>query len=224
MAQIKKIICNPYVKVLSLNGLEYRTDFNCLYYGLQSIPIFTDGCFFVKKHSRRALAFTPLKSMAMFRYVEENGELSRPYSAVFCKLEGEEDECVILTSYVYYPRTHFFMRFPAFAPQPVFFKTLEDFKDGHLYIPRMMKIEVGNDPYVENDDGRLIVAYSPSIDLDRKIPSLKVVTIDYLYYSFKDKKIHYKCKTVQKRRAFFSKQECLNEIGRSWAKLPTSQV
>lgn len=216
---MKRIIDNPYVKVYSLTGLEYRTDFSCLPWGLHRIPIFTDGNFYVKKHSRKALEFTPLRTMAMFRYVDENGEFSIPYSAIFCNLEGEEDECVILRKYDDAPRIHKFVRFPAYAPKSIFFKSLDDFKLDNIYIPRMMEIEVGIDPYLENKEGRLIVAYNPIIDIDRKMPTLKVVTIDYLYYSFKDRKIHYKCKAVEKRRAFFSKQECLNEIARNMAKL-----
>ena len=87
--------CNK-ILVLSLEGLNYTTSFTSLDQEQTHIPMFEDKEYFYLADGKFQ-SFHPTKSVYGFRYQKEDGEMSKPYTAVFCIINGED--AVILGSY-----------------------------------------------------------------------------------------------------------------------------
>jgi len=89
-------------EILSLAGLKYETSFDRIYSENEKnthLPMFdTKGENYVKVGTELK-RFTFLKSTYAFRYYDDNGNLSPRWTAVFCKLEGEPHDCVILSRF-----------------------------------------------------------------------------------------------------------------------------
>lgn len=84
------------ILVLSLEGLNYTTSFTSLDQEQTHIPMFEDKEYFYLADCKFQ-SFHPTKCVYGFRYQKEDGEMSGPYTAVFCTINGEE--AVILGSY-----------------------------------------------------------------------------------------------------------------------------
>ena len=86
---------NP-ILVLSLEDLKYTTSFSEMEKGQTHIPMFEDKEYFFLADGKFQ-GFRPTKAVYGFRYQMEDGQMSRPYTAVFCTIDGEE--AVILAEY-----------------------------------------------------------------------------------------------------------------------------
>ena len=92
--------CKKY-EVLSMDGLRYETKLNRLYNADKQthIPIFKrDKDLFVQV-GNEVRKFDPKLIRYGFRYYDNEGNLSQPFTAVVCELEGECADCVILGKY-----------------------------------------------------------------------------------------------------------------------------
>ena len=86
---------NP-ILVLSLEALTYTTSFSEMEKGQTHIPMFEDKDYFYLADGR-VQGFRPTRCLYGFRYQMEDGQMSKPYTAVFCTIDGEE--AVILAEY-----------------------------------------------------------------------------------------------------------------------------
>ena len=86
---------NP-ILVLSLEALTYTTSFSEMEKGQTHIPMFEDKDYFYLADGRFQ-GFRPTRCLYGFRYQMEDGQMSKPYTAVFCTIDGEE--AVILAEY-----------------------------------------------------------------------------------------------------------------------------
>lgn len=84
------------ILVLSLEGLTYTTSFTEMVKEQTHIPMFEDKEYFYLADDKYQ-GFIPTKCLYGFRYQMEDGQMSRPYTAVFCTIDGEE--AVILAEY-----------------------------------------------------------------------------------------------------------------------------
>ena len=84
------------ILVLSLEGLTYTTSFTQLDKDQTHIPMFEDKEYFYLADGKFQ-GFRPTKAVYGFRYQMEDGQMSRPDTAVFCTIDGEE--AVILAEY-----------------------------------------------------------------------------------------------------------------------------
>lgn len=92
--------CKKY-EVLSMDGLRYETKLDRLYNADKQthIPIFErDKDLFVQV-GNEVRKFDPKLIRYGFRYYDNEGNLSQPFTAVICELEGETSDCVILGKY-----------------------------------------------------------------------------------------------------------------------------
>ena len=92
--------CKKY-EVLSMDGLRYETKLDRLYNADKQthIPIFErDKDLFVQV-GNEVRKFDPKLIRYGFRYYDNDGNLSQPFTAVICELEGETSDCVILGKY-----------------------------------------------------------------------------------------------------------------------------
>ena len=86
---------NP-ILVLSLEDLTYTTSFSEMEKGQTHIPMFEDKEYFYLADGRFQ-GFRPTRCLYGFRYQMEDGQMSKPYTAVFCTIDGKE--AVILAEY-----------------------------------------------------------------------------------------------------------------------------
>lgn len=86
---------NP-ILVLSLEDLTYTTSFSEMEKGQTHIPMFEDKEYFYLADGKFQ-GFRPTRCLYGFRYQMEDGQMSRPYTAVFCTIDGKE--AVILAEY-----------------------------------------------------------------------------------------------------------------------------
>lgn len=86
---------NP-ILVLSLEDLTYTTSFSEMEKGQTHIPMFEDKEYFYLADGKFQ-GFRPTRCLYGFRYQMEDGQMSKPYTAVFCTIDGEE--AVILAEY-----------------------------------------------------------------------------------------------------------------------------
>lgn len=86
---------NP-ILVLSLEDLTYTTFFSEMEKGQTHIPMFEDREYFYLADGKFQ-GFRPTRCLYGFRYQMEDGQMSMPYTAVFCTIDGEE--AVILAEY-----------------------------------------------------------------------------------------------------------------------------
>lgn len=97
---MKTIFTSKEINVLSLEGLEYTTNFSSVIAGSTHLPVFSRSQEKYFVHMGEELRwFIVNKTVYGFRYYDENGELSPYWTAIFCQLEGEDSECVILGRY-----------------------------------------------------------------------------------------------------------------------------
>ena len=92
--------CCEY-EVLSMDGLRYETGFNRIYDASKNthIPVFDqEGDMYIQV-GREVLRFIPKLIRYAFRYYDNDGNLSQPFTAIICELEGQETDCVILARY-----------------------------------------------------------------------------------------------------------------------------
>ena len=86
---------NP-ILVLSLEDLTYTTSFSEMEKGQTHIPMFEDKEYFFLADGKFQ-GFRPTRCLYGFRYQMEDGQMSKPYTAVFCTIDGEE--AVLLAEY-----------------------------------------------------------------------------------------------------------------------------
>lgn len=84
------------ILVLSLEGLKYTVSFTEMVADQTHIPMFEDKEYYYLADGKFQ-GFRPTKCLYGFRYEQPDGELSKPYTAVFCTIDGEE--AVILAEY-----------------------------------------------------------------------------------------------------------------------------
>ena len=84
------------ILVLSLEGLKYKVSFTEMVADQTHIPMFEDKEYYYLADGKFQ-GFRPTKCLYGFRYEQPDGELSKPYTAVFCTIDGEE--AVILAEY-----------------------------------------------------------------------------------------------------------------------------
>ena len=92
--------CKKY-EVHSMDGLRYETKLNRLYYADKQthIPIFKRDTDLFVQVGNEVRKFVPKLIRYGFRYYDNEGNLSQPFTAVICELEGETSDCVILGKY-----------------------------------------------------------------------------------------------------------------------------
>lgn len=73
---------------------EWRRNYNLI----SHLPMFKKKKYYIELDNEKRW-FIPLKSVCGLCYRQEDGSMSDPYIATFCKLEGEKDDCVILGCY-----------------------------------------------------------------------------------------------------------------------------
>lgn len=84
------------ILVLALEGLTYTTSFTEMVKEQTHIPMFEDKDYFYLADGKFQ-GFRPTRCLYGFRYQMEDGQMSKPYTAVFCTIDGEE--AVILAEY-----------------------------------------------------------------------------------------------------------------------------
>lgn len=83
-----------------MEGLRYETTFDRTPgAGNTHVPYFPGDEPKYLQIGREVREFFPTKSIYAFRYYDNDGVLSKPWSATICRIEGEESECVVLAEY-----------------------------------------------------------------------------------------------------------------------------
>jgi len=120
---MKTIFKSEEITVLSTKDLRYRTDFtpDAIVPKVSThYPIFYHHCdqhWFVRMgEDVREIRFH--KSTFGFRYYDEEGRLSPYWTAIFCQMEGEEDECVILARFYQNDACDYFDRLSPYDDVP----------------------------------------------------------------------------------------------------------
>lgn len=92
-------------EVLSMDGLRFETGFNRIYDASKNthVPVFDHGGDMYVRVGSEVLKFIPKLIRYAFRYYDNDGNLSQPFTAVICELEGQETDCVILAMYAQSP-------------------------------------------------------------------------------------------------------------------------
>ena len=88
---------NP-ILVLSLEDLKYTTSFSEMEKGQTHIPMFEDKEYFFLADGKFQ-GFRPTKAVYGFRYQMEDGQMSKPYTAVFCTIYGKTARTLTATAY-----------------------------------------------------------------------------------------------------------------------------
>ena len=152
---MKRLFISDEIEVLSLEGLNYTTAFESVPEKSSHLPMFSTEQEKYYVHMGEEIRwFVVNKTQYGFRYYDDNGELSPFWTAIFCQLEGEDSECVILGRYYqnadadfldgcweipygcYHPYTYY--------PR-VFYRSKEDFVKMYCYGPNLYKV---NDKFV----------------------------------------------------------------------------
>ena len=149
---MKKLFASKEIEVLSLEGLNYTTNFDHVSKTSSHVPIFNkekDQKTFYVHMGEEIRSFEFNKVVYGFRYYDDNGELSPFWTAIFCQLEGEESECVILGRYYQNADADFMdgcweLPYGIYRPQSsypkVFYRSKEDFVKMHCYHPNLFKV------------------------------------------------------------------------------------
>lgn len=150
---MKRIYKSKEIEVLSLEGLSYTTKFDHLEEGSTHIPRFDkeQERYFV--HMGEELrGFTINKIVYGFRYYDEDGNLSPMRTAIFCNLDKEDNECVILGKYWQNYDADLLSGLGPYDDLPcgrfhcessipkVFYKSKEDFVQAYCYSPELYDI------------------------------------------------------------------------------------
>lgn len=147
---MKKIFASEEIEVLSLEGLNYTTNFDHVVKGSSHLPVFSkDQEMYYVHMGEEIRSFVIHKVQYGFRYYDDNGEQSPLWTAIFCQLEGEDSECVILGRYyqnsdadyldscweipygIYHPRSSY---------PKVFYRSKEDFVNMRNCVPSLYRV------------------------------------------------------------------------------------
>lgn len=147
---MKKIFASEEMEVLSLEGLNYTTNFSCVIEGSSHVPVFDNKLEKYYVHMGEEIrGFVINKTLYGFRYYDDNGELSPYWTAIFCQLEGEDSECVILGRYYQngdadYMDSCWELPCGRYSPKSsspmVFYRSKEDFVNMRYYFPKLYKV------------------------------------------------------------------------------------
>lgn len=89
-------------EILSLEDLRYETSFDRIYNEKEKnthLPVFDVNENTYVKMGEELRQFFFIKSTYAFRYYDNGGVVSPRWTAIFCKLEGEPKDCVILSRF-----------------------------------------------------------------------------------------------------------------------------
>lgn len=201
---MKKIFASEEFEVLSLEGLNYTTNFNSVIEDSSHLPVFSTKQEKYYVHMGEEIrCFVVHKTQYGFRYYDKNGELSPHWTAVFCQLEGEDSECVILGRFyqnadadfmdscwelphgIYHPRSSF--------PR-VFYRSKEDFVNMKCYCPDLYKV---------ND---MFVAYKYDVHEHKAVSA--PIQID-AYYRTPSGELHIDKNSIDGKVWFANEQDCI---------------
>ena len=147
---MRTLFTSNEIEVLSLEGLNYTTNFSSVIEKSSHVPIFSKKQQLYYVHMGEEIrGFVINKTQYGFRYYNDNGELSPYWTAIFCQLEGEESECVILGRYYQNEDADFMdscweLPYGCYRPRTscprVFYSSKEDFMDMRSYTPKLYKV------------------------------------------------------------------------------------
>lgn len=147
---MKKIFLSDEIEVLSLEGLNYTTNFDSVVEKSSHLPVFStkQEKYFI--HMGEEIRwFVINKTQYGFRYYDDEGGLSPFWTAIFCQLEGEDSECVILGRYYQNADADFLdscweIPYGCYHPQTcyprVFYRCKKDFVKMYCYSPKLFKV------------------------------------------------------------------------------------
>ena len=170
---MKRIYKSDEIEVLSIEGLKYTTKFDHLEEDSTHIPVFDkeQERYFIHMGDELR-GFTINKIVYGFRYYDEDGNLSPMWTAIFCNLDKEDSECVILGKYwqnydadlldnlspyddLPCGRFHFESSKPK-----VFYKSEKNFVNNQRYFPKLCNV---------NANHRLLTGYQYDVDRQRAV-------------------------------------------------------
>ena len=200
--------CSKY-EVLSLDGLRYETSFTHIHNSLQSthLPLFGESDNLFVQVGRSVRRFVPKQSIYGFRYYNNEGQLSDPWSAIVCELEGESSDCVILGRYSQsrdcelddyeYGRFSFWKIFPE-----IFYA---DRARDRRIIPGLNRVfpNAESSEYVIPDRPVLAYTYSPELGKIVRIP----VEVQFCAIDAKGQRT-IRCQAVDEGTAFWDSAAC----------------
>ena len=208
---MKKIFACSKYEVLSLDGLRYETAFTHFHRSLKNthLPYFEnkDNLFVQVGNTVRRFVFK--ESIYGFRYYDDDGNLSAPWSAIVCELEGESFDCVILGRYsesrdcelndFEYGSFNFWMEYPE-----IFFA---DRERKTRIRPGMFRVMSSCDSsqYILNDVPVPACAYDP--EMEKILPVS--VEVQRCSVDANGKKTII-CRDIDEQKAFWDRGKCMD--------------
>lgn len=208
--------CKKY-EVLSTEGLRYETSFDRMCGWKNShFPVFNtkDGLFV--QVGTEVRSFIPKRAVYAFRYYDEAGQLSEPWTAIFCTLEGEDHECVILGRYSQSPADDFLDSLSPFDDIPSGFYRCEreypeifylDRERTRPYRPNLEKVTVPHTASCKSEDGEYVIGgfrYNPETEKIEIVP----LRFDEVYIDFETGNISKLSHDVEEKRVFLTSDAC----------------
>lgn len=116
---MRAIFKSEKYEVLSTEGLHYETFSSNLCGGKNThFPVFKEKENLFVQVGTEVKSFIPKCIVYAFRYYDDAGQLSEPWTAIFCSLEGEEQDCVILGHYAQSPSDDYLDSLSPFSDIP----------------------------------------------------------------------------------------------------------
>ena len=208
--------CKKY-EVLSTDGLRYETSFSRLCTGKNThLPVFDKKEDLYVQVGTEVKTFTPKRIVYAFRYYDEDGQLSEPWTAIFCSLEGEEHDCVILGRFAQSPADDYLDSLSPFddvacgfyrcwreAPDIFFY----DRERNRPYRPDLSKVTVPNNASCKDADGNYIIGgfrYNPDTEEIEIVP----LVFKEVYMDVADGQIRRRIPDVEEGKVFLTSEAC----------------
>ena len=208
--------CRKY-EVLSTEGLRYETSVSNLCGEKNShFPIFNGKDNIFVQVGTEVRAFTPKRLIYGFRYYDDAGQLSEPWTAIICQLEGEEQDCVVLGRFAQSRDDDYLDSLSPFSDIPSgFYRSWREAPDIFFYdrerkkpfYPNLENVRLPNNARCKDADGNYVIGgfrYNPETEDIEVVP----LNIKEVYMDPVNRRIYVSIPDVEEGKVFLSRSAC----------------